>query len=166
MGRLSEVKGFDRLITSFSIIRHAVPDAVLTIIGKGVREEKLKALAAGLGLGDAVCFAGFVPDPVPVLRQQNLFALTSYEEGFPNALIEAMSCGCHVLVSDIPVLREVCGDAATYFDPYNPYAIRKAIQRFLTTPGNSVPASYRFSWATSAKTLVSLLKEKFSDRHN
>ena len=100
MGRLNEVKGFDRLITSFSIIRHAVPDAVLTIIGKGAREEKLKSLAAGLGLGDAVCFAGFVPDPVTVLRQQNLFALTSYEEGFPNALIEAMSCGLPVVASD------------------------------------------------------------------
>lgn len=100
MGRLNEVKGFDRLITSFSIIRDAVPDAVLTIIGKGAREDRLKSLAAGLGLRDAVCFAGYVPDPVPVLRQQNLFALTSYEEGFPNALIEAMGCGLPVVASD------------------------------------------------------------------
>ena len=102
MGRLNEVKGFDRLITSFCVIRHAVPDAVLTIIGKGAGEEKLKTLVRGLGLRDAVRFPGFLPDPVPVLVQHNMFALTSYEEGFPNALIEAMGCGLPVVASDCP----------------------------------------------------------------
>ena len=102
MGRLNSVKGFDRLITSFCVIRQAVPDAVLTIIGKGAGEEKLKALVRGLGLRNAVRFPGYLPDPVPVLAQHNMFALTSYEEGFPNALIEAMGCGLPVVASDCP----------------------------------------------------------------
>ncbi len=120
MGRLNEVKGFDRLITSFCVIRHAVPDAVLTIIGKGAGEEKLKALVRGLGLRDAVRFPGFLPDPVPVLAQHNMFALTSYEEGFPNAMIEAMGCGLPVVASDCPTgPREILSEA------YSPEPVRE-----------------------------------------
>ena len=80
-----------------------------------------------------------------------------------------MSCGCPVLVSDIPVLHEVCGDAATYFDPYNPYAIRKAINQFLEANekrNSDYDKARRFSWTTSAKTLITLLKEKFPESHN
>ena len=120
MGRLNEVKGFDRLITSFCVIRHAVPDAVLTIIGKGAGEEKLKSLVRGLGLRDAVRFPGFLPDPVPVLAQHNMFALTSHEEGFPNALIEAMGCGLPVVASDCPTgPREILSAA------YSPAPVRE-----------------------------------------
>jgi glycosyltransferase involved in cell wall biosynthesis len=72
------------------------------------------------------------------------------------------------LVSDIPVLHEVCGDAAIYFDPYNPYAIRKTILQFLANHGDRpVPMiAHHFSWEASAKVLISFLKEKFSDQHN
>ena len=153
-------KNFNHLIEAFE----GIQDCKLYIVGSRHRvfgeNEKNQ--------GDNIRYLGRVTDEelVRLYNQAVCFIFPSLYEGFGLPPIEAMSCGCHVLVSDIPVLREVCGDAATYFDPYNPYAIRKAIQRFLTTPGNSVPASYRFSWATSAKTLVSLLKEKFSDQHN
>ena len=80
-----------------------------------------------------------------------------------------MSCGCPVLVSDIPVLHEVCGDAAVYFNPYNPNDIRKTILQFLGSDKDRTrgyETARRFSWTASAKTLINLIKEKFTELHN
>ena len=160
-------KNFARLIEAFQDI----PDCKLYIVGSSHRvfgesqENK----------GDNIRYLGRVTDEelVRLYNQAVCFIFPSLYEGFGLPPIEAMSCGCPVLVSDIPVLHEVCGDAATYFDPYNPYAIRKAIQQFLTTyresseqPTGPGPVSRRFSWAASAKGLISLLKEKYPDQHN
>lgn len=117
---------------------------------------------------------------VRLYNQAVCFIFPSLYEGFGLPPIEAMSCGCPVLVSDIPVLHEVCGDAAIYFDPYDPNDIRKVILQFLAdhdhgdgSPDLSLrfyqenrPRDLRFSWTTSAKVLISLLKEKFSGQHN
>lgn len=43
----------------------------------------------------------------------------SFMEGFGLTAIEALSCGCPILLSDIPVHREICKDTAEYFDPYD-----------------------------------------------
>ena len=100
MCRLAPVKGYDRLIRSMALIRIHIPDSVLTIIGKGKQESELKELAQRLGLGDAVVFSGFLADPFPALRNNHIFVLTSYMEGFPNALIEALNCGLPVVAAD------------------------------------------------------------------
>jgi len=118
--------------------------------------------------GDNIRYLGRVSDEelVRLYNQAVCFIFPSLYEGFGLPPIEAMSCGCPVLVSDIPVLHEVCGDAATYFDPYNPFAIRKTIQQFLANHGERAVIAHRFSWAASAKTQIALLKEKFLDQHN
>jgi glycosyltransferase involved in cell wall biosynthesis len=48
------------------------------------------------------------------------FVFPSFYEGFGIPPLEAMSCGCPVLASTAPALREVCGEAALYFDPRDP----------------------------------------------
>ena len=49
----------------------------------------------------------------------NFFVFPSLYEGFGLPPLEAMACGCPVVVSNIPPLREICGDAALYCDPYD-----------------------------------------------
>ncbi|MEK9149094.1 MAG: glycosyltransferase, partial [Candidatus Desantisbacteria bacterium] len=51
-------------------------------------------------------------------------------EGFGLPALEAMACGCLVLASDIPAFREVCGDAAIYFDPLNVEEISEKIKEW------------------------------------
>jgi glycosyltransferase involved in cell wall biosynthesis len=46
------------------------------------------------------------------------FVYPSIYEGFGLPPLEAMACGCPVAVSDIPAHREICGSAASYFDPF------------------------------------------------
>ena len=155
-------KNFNRLIEAFQDI----PDCKLYIVGARHRVfgENQK------NQGDNIRYLGRVTDEelVRLYNQAVCFIFPSLYEGFGLPPIEAQSCGCPVLVSDIPVLREVCGDTATYFDPYNPYDIQKVIKEFLAAdhPNTHQPINTRFSWATSAKTIISLLKEKFQASYN
>lgn len=92
MGREDDLKGFWHLIRSFAVVKGAVADARLMIIGEGSYAEYRK-LAGDLGIADAVCFTGALRNPFPLLARADVYALTSQSEGFPNALIEAMACG-------------------------------------------------------------------------
>ncbi len=51
------------------------------------------------------------------------FVFPSLQEGFGIPLLEAMQCECEIIASDIPVFREICDDAASYFDPHDPDAL-------------------------------------------
>lgn len=99
MGREDDVKGFWHLLKSFSLVRKEVPDAKLMIIGDGEFEE-YKALAKGLGVGDEVHFTGMKKNPFPYLHAAKVYVLTSYNEGFPNALVEAMALGIPAIATD------------------------------------------------------------------
>jgi glycosyltransferase involved in cell wall biosynthesis len=76
-----------------------------------------------------------------------------------------MSRGCPVIVSDLPVMHEVAGDAAVYVDPGDPEAIADAIRSLLRDPGErermsraGLARAAEFSWeATAAATRAALL---------
>lgn len=83
----------------------------------------------------------------------------SLDEGFGLPLVEAHHQGCRLLVSDIPVYRWVCGDAAEYFDPQDQEAIRTALLReaaaTTTQPPGGLPR--RYQWRTSARSVAELM---------
>lgn len=99
MGREDTVKGFWHLLKSFALVHEALPDTKLMIIGQG-EYAQYKELAAGLGIEDVVCFTGLKKNPYPYLKRSSLYVLTSYNEGFPNALVEAMALGVPAVATD------------------------------------------------------------------
>lgn len=99
MGREDVVKGFWHLLKIFSLVHEALPDTKLLIIGKG-EFTPYRKLAADLGIAEAVCFAGLQKNPYPYLKKGSLYLLTSYWEGFPNALVEAMALGLVAVATD------------------------------------------------------------------
>lgn len=99
MGREDPVKGFWHLLKSFALVHRKLPDVKLMIIGKG-EFTAYRELAVGLGIDDAVYFAGLRKNPYPYLKKGSMYVLTSYYEGFPNAMVEAMSMGLPVVATD------------------------------------------------------------------
>lgn len=99
MGREDKVKGFWHLIKAFALVHGKLPDTKLMIIGKG-DFAPYKELAHGLGIDSEVYFTGLKKNPYPYLKKGALYVLTSYYEGFPNAMVEAMSMGLPVIATD------------------------------------------------------------------
>ncbi len=88
----------------------------------------------------------------------------SIYEGFGLPPLEAMSCGCPVLCSDIPALNEICGDAVVYFNPLNKIEISEVINRFFSIHRESNLMQKKgfeqvkfFTWQLAAQRLLSAI---------
>jgi len=102
VGRLGIEKGHDLLIRAFAAAEGAQKGWDMTILGEGNERLNLERLISGLGLTASVHLPGIVKEPAEWMQKTSLFVLTSRYEGFPNALLEAMACGCAVIATDCP----------------------------------------------------------------
>lgn len=112
VGRLHAQKGLDILLRAFGRLCRQQHDMrlVLRLVGDGPLRGSLETLVAQLGLQNRVDFTGLRDDVLQELQQADVFVLPSRAEGLSNALLEAMTCGLPVVVSDIPGNREVIAD--------------------------------------------------------
>lgn len=116
VGRLVPSKGYDTLIEAFARVAPEHPNWDLHVVGEGPERERLEGLIHQLGLANRVRLLGLLDDPRTILRGAGLFVLASRYEGFPNALLEAMSCGVPVLSTDCPSgPREMITDGESGF---------------------------------------------------
>ncbi|MBI4635693.1 MAG: glycosyltransferase family 4 protein [Candidatus Rokubacteria bacterium] len=134
VGNLLPHKNLERLIDAFA--RLPGPSRLtLTIVGRKDRRfyPRLRAHAEAAGVGTRVRFAGYVGAPALAGLYRGARALVhpSLSEGFGLPPLEAMACATPALVSRIPALEEVCGDAALYFDPEDPAALTAALASVL-----------------------------------
>jgi len=111
LGRLGDEKGFDLLIEAFARVAPRHPAWSLALFGNGPRRAGLERLVRERGLSARARLPGFTTRPFDVLKAADLFVLPSRSEGFPNALCEAMSCGCPVIAADCSsAVREIVRD--------------------------------------------------------
>jgi glycosyltransferase involved in cell wall biosynthesis len=122
MGRLIHVKGFDRLLLAFAKLAQKHADWQLVILGEGEQRSDLEQLITRLGLAESVQLCGFVSNPFAMLNTSELFVMSSRSEGFPYALLEAMSCG-------LPCVAMDCGSGPREI-------IRDGIDGILVPDGN------------------------------
>jgi glycosyltransferase involved in cell wall biosynthesis len=123
-------KNLHGLIRAFARMSEPRPQLVLPGSPNDY-ELELLALARELGIENGVHFPGWISDVdlVDLYRVATCFVLPTFQEGFGLPVLEAMARGLPVACSDIPVLREVVGDAAVLFDPNDPASIAAAIAR-------------------------------------
>ena len=132
VGRLVDDKAQDVLIDAFAQAGDAIGDWRLAIAGEGRLYSTLTKQAEELGVATRVDWHGLVRDIHSLYRSAMIFALPSRIEGTPNALLEAMSFGLPVVVSDgAPGVLELIEHEVTglVVPVNNPSELAKALRR-------------------------------------
>jgi len=111
--RLTEVKGIDIVIPAVSRVNRQGVSCKCIILGEGPLKEKLQKQANSLGLSGHVFFEGFQTDVRPYFQAASAFILTSYIEGLPLSILEAMACGLPCIVTDVGGNAEAVTDRVT-----------------------------------------------------
>lgn len=140
VGDLNYHKNVPTLIKAFSKVNNSRPDSQLVIVGKAFIDHdlseanRLLALINDLHLLPKIRLLGFVPtvDLVAIYNLASGFIQPSLYDGFGLPVVEAMACGCPLIVSDISVYRDICGDLARYVDPRNAQEMAKQMAEFFT----------------------------------
>ena len=109
-GTLTKRKGFHDLIMAMKEVTKMV-DLKLIILGAGYQREILEKMIKDENLTSSVKLVGHKSNPLAYYYQSDIFVLSSYAEGLPNVLVEAMICGCTPVSTDCPTgPREVLQD--------------------------------------------------------
>lgn len=124
-GRLHAQKNQSFLLKSFS---HLSERYTLDIYGKGPLQKELEILKSRLQL-ENVTFKGVAEDLEKVFPEYDVFIMSSLYEGFSIAVIEAMACGLPVFLPDLPVFKEMGGDAAIYINLKDEYSIKNELEK-------------------------------------
>ena len=153
VGRLEYQKDYPSLIEAFKNILDDYPDYKLYIAGSGQLENKLKDKVRKLGILKSVKFLGQVPnDALPDLyNKAEIFVLSSFWEGFPKVLLEAMACGCKVVSTKVDSAPRVLGADYPFFaesgntsDLFNKIKLIIEDDRNITSKYNEILKNY--SW--------------------
>lgn len=97
MSRLSPTKNVGTIIRYFAEVHHSFPQTRLVILGDGKDRKNLENIVDEYDLRDWVDFKGNVKDIYDELSVADAYLMASRQEGFPNALVEAMSTGLPVI---------------------------------------------------------------------
>lgn len=135
IGTLSIHKGVTYLLKAFAKIAKSNAQAALVIVGSGMLEDELRAMAQALGLTDRVSFCGRIPytDIPRYLSIADVFAFPSIDEGLPRAVMEAMSMRVPVVATRVGGIPELIihGETGLLVSPGNPDELAEAISRLL-----------------------------------
>jgi glycosyltransferase involved in cell wall biosynthesis len=127
-------KNLGRLIRAFHRVVAEQP-ARLVIVGDGPERGALEQLAASLGIAPHVIFAGHVPEPAPLYRAFDVFALTSDTEQMPMTVLEAMAAALPVAATDVGDIREMLApENGAFIVPRDDQALGDAFLGLLRQP--------------------------------
>ncbi len=160
LGRINWKKGIDRLIAAMSF----VPDAELLIAGNDEEDyqPRLEAMVRDLGLSARVQFLGPVQDAKKwtLMRGASAFAMPSYSENFGIAALEAMACGCPVVVTpEVGLASAIARAGAGVAVSGEPEQLGTALLEVISDPvqrarmgaAGKKLATEEFSWARIAE---------------
>lgn len=110
VGRLERNKGIDLLLETADKLKAQILNFKMLIVGDGPLRESLKLKSESLKLGDSVTFWGWAKDSQEVAELMNksrILVMTSYNEGGPRIVLEAMACGTPVLATNVGLMPDL-----------------------------------------------------------
>ncbi len=134
VGRLDPMKGHPVFLQAAALVAHKWPEVSFVCVGDGVAEyrDKLRILGESLGLGRRLIWAGTQSDMPVIYNSLDFFvSSSSYGEGFPNVIGEAMACGVPCVVTDIGDSPHIVADTGIIIPPENINQLADACLRML-----------------------------------
>jgi D-inositol-3-phosphate glycosyltransferase len=177
VGRLERLKGVEIAIRALALLRDREHDDLrLIVLGEDSRDgdesekERLKAVAASVGVRDRVDFLGSVAQhELPYFyAAADACVMPSYSESFGLVALEAQACGCPVVASGVSGLRSVVRDDVSGYliDGHDPAEYAERIGRLLADPELAQQMgrrgrllAQRFSWTRTADRLEGLFEQ-------
>jgi len=143
VGKLVEGKGVEVLLQAFSELCRCLPNKglLLTIVGTGSKERKLKKMCYNLNISDRVKFLGFVDDRSLLSRlyaEADMLVVpsTTYPEGVPRVINEALLHGTPVIASKVGgIPKEFQKGEVAFASPGDPKDLQRLMKRLISDEG-------------------------------
>lgn len=117
-------KGIHQLIEALT----GLPNYALIIVGSGQELEVLKSLAIKLGVETRCYFLGYKKNGLDYMQYFDIFAMTSYSEGFPLSVLEVSQFNKPVVCSNIPLFKEIFTEKeVSFFELDNTESLKNAL---------------------------------------
>ncbi len=157
VGNRSIYKNFYFMLSAISEVLRNNPNLELICFGAPF-DKKEKRFLDNLGLEKKVrVVSGEDRDLITLYKTALAFISPSYYEGFGVTILESFSCGCPVLAANVSATPEAAGDAALYFDPKDPRAIKASVEKIISDAelraeliANGYEQNKKFSWQKAA----------------
>lgn len=158
VGNLASHKNIGRLLIAWDLIREKLPGTKLVLVTKNKIE-----LPEGILLLNHV-----LDEELPTLyAHARALIHPSLYEGFGLTPLEAMSCGCPVIVSKVASLPEVCTDSVLYIDPYKIEEMAAAMEKLSQDDHlraelikKGLQRSEMFSWEKTVEAHIKIFMEE------
>ena len=156
VGSALKTKGMAELLEAFAGLLRSAPDARLAVIGDGEYKETFVRNAAAAGILDRILMLGRLPSErvAPWMRAADVFCLPSYSEGCPNVIVEALSCGCPVVATNVGGIPELCDQSSSILVPaHDSESLRVALENALAKPWDraTIARSFHRGWEQVAR---------------
>jgi teichuronic acid biosynthesis glycosyltransferase TuaC len=174
VGRLDTAKGIEELLEAFASLARRRPNLRLAFVGDGPGGGHLRSKAKHLALEDRIIMngAGSSQEVAQWLAAANVLALPSYNEGYPNVVIEALSCGRPVIATNVGgILELVNEESGILIAPRDSRALAGAIEKAMDRRWNehSISEQFRRGWDEAADELLRIcelaLQQRREKRH-
>ena len=167
IGNLEPRKNLKTLVEAYQLLPQEVKAKYSLVLagGKGWKTEATQeAIDKAIAAGEDIKHIGFIDqaDSPTLFQGASLFVMPSLYEGFGMPILEAMASGTPVVAADIPVLKEVGADFATYADPQSPESFKTAIEAALKQPKPSRESLQqnvtRYSWNQNVEKILETVR--------
>jgi len=160
IGRLDPMKDHPTFLRAAAILAQSRPAARFVCIGDGPQAylSQLRALAAQLGIGEKVVWTGTIDDMPSAYGALDICCSSSFGEGTPNCVTEAMACAVPCVVTDVGDSRIVVGETGEVVPPRDPAALAAGLEamarRIALDPQPGIAARERIVAGFSLPRLV------------
>lgn len=168
VGSLVKSKGIFELLTAFIKLNYKYTNLYLILIGNVPDRTVLDKIISSNYINNKICLLGEIPqNEIPYwLSASDIFVFPTYNEGLPNAIMEAMACGLPVVATEIGGIPEVVkdGENGILIDKKNVKSIVHSLEKLIENKSmcrkmgehGRITIEEKFSWNNSAKKLIEI----------